>query len=320
MGNARTFLVNWALARQQGWKVLMRIDDLDGPRVKAEADRQALGDLAWLGLEWDGPPTWQRADTAPYDAALAALQRRGLIYPCNCTRSQIKQAVSAPHGDEHELRYPGTCRPKPPMPQATVPQSKIKTQESKMALRLLVPDEDVHFQDELCGPQRVNVQQQVGDFVVATKIGLPAYQLAVVVDDARQNVTEVVRGDDLLRSSARQALLYRLLELDPLPRYWHLPLVLGPDGRRLAKRHGDTRLAYYREQGVPPHRIVGLLAFWSGVQGRREPMDTAQFRERFRIDRLPEAPVTFTKEDHEWLTCRTARNPAPSPQRGRGLG
>ena len=169
------------------------------------------------------------------------------------------------------------------------------------ALRLLVPDEAIAFTDEIAGAQRINVQEQVGDFIVATKAGLPAYQLAVVVDDARQGVTDIVRGDDLIRSAARQLLLYRHLRLAPIPRYWHVPLVIGEDGRRLAKRHGDTRLSWYREQGVPAERVIGLLAAWCGIVPDAAPMSAAEFRQRFNITRLPRGPVVMRGADHAWL-------------------
>lgn len=299
LGNARTFLVNWALARRSGWRIVMRVEDLDGPRVKPGATEQALDVLRWLGLDWDGEPVYQLCDLAPYRQALARLHERGLIYPCRCTRKEIEQAQSAPHEDDHELRYPGTCRPTT----SPVHENAALLQEDATAWRVIVPDEDVTFTDMFHGEQRVNVQQHVGDFVVATKAGLPAYQLAVVVDDARQGVTDVVRGDDLLGSTARQLILYRLLGLAPLPRYLHLPLVLGPDGRRLAKRHGDTRLSTYREQGVAAQRIVGLLAWWCGATDEREPMSAATFAQRFELGRMPRGPVTFTHEDEAWLTA-----------------
>lgn len=299
LGNARSFLINWALAKQNGWRVVLRIEDLDGPRIKDQADTLAIDLLRWLGMDWDDGPYYQANDLAPYHAALSKLMEQGLIYPCTCTRKDIQEAQSAPHDDGHELRYPGTCRPTSDEERLTDGGELLK--ESRQAWRVIVPDEAIGFVDRLHGPQEVDVHGQVGDFIVASKAGLPAYQLAVVIDDARQGVTQVVRGDDLIRSTGRQLLLYRLLGLGPVPAYTHLPLVLGDDGRRLAKRHGDTRLDHYRELGVPAERIIGLIAYWSGVATERVAMDARAFAGGFSLDRLGREPVTFTKEDEAWL-------------------
>lgn len=294
LGNARTFLVNWVLARQRGWWVLLRIEDLDGPRIKAEAARQAIDTLAWLGIDWDEGPTYQTHDLAPYREALTRLAAQGDAYPCRCTRSQIAAAaLSAPHDDEHDLRYPGACRP--------AARSPIKYNASEgEAWRLVVPDEAISFEDEFFGATSHNTQQSVGDFVIATKAGLPSYQLAVVVDDARQGVTHVVRGDDLLTSTPRQRLLYDRLGLDPPPSYFHLPLVIGEDDRRLAKRHGDTRVDRYRKAGVRPERMLGLLAEWCGLGERRE-VSIAEFIRKFDLAKLPRDSIKFTTADDAWL-------------------
>ncbi len=311
LGNARTFLINWAIARGQGHRLLLRIEDLDGPRVKEGASEQAIEDLRWLGIDWEGGPLYQRSDLAPYRDALARLKQQGLVYPCTCTRSEVVAVQSAPHGDDHELRYPGTCRPGAGVSGTGGGGARgiggggggggVALATDAAAWRVVVPDEVVQFTDQLCGPQRVDVQQQVGDFVVATKAGLPAYQLAVVVDDARQGVTEVIRGDDLIRSTGRQLWLYRMLDLTPVPQYIHVPLVLGPDGRRLAKRHGDTKLATYRQQGVRSERVIGLIARWCGVVDHNEPMGASEFLNGFALTGLPRGPVTFTQKDHAWL-------------------
>lgn len=299
LGNARSFLVNWALAKQRGWKIVLRIEDLDGPRIKGEADKLAIDLLAWLGMDWDEGPHYQAQDLTPYHAALCKLLEHRAIYPCTCTRKDLQEAQSAPHDNGHELRYPGTCRP------AENDSCDLGCddilRDSHQAWRVIVPEGDITFEDQLHGPQSIDVHQQVGDFIVASKAGLPAYQLAVVIDDARQCVTQVVRGDDLIRSTARQLLLYRLLGLQPEPTYTHLPLVLGQDGRRLAKRHGDTRLDTYRQRGVRPERLVGLLAFWSGITTDRTEMETHTFAQAFDPGKLGLEPVTFTKEDEAWL-------------------
>ena len=299
LGNALTFLSTWALARQAGWTILLRIEDLDTPPVKAGADRQVIEDLAWLGIDWDEGPVYQRADLKPYQAALDRLHRAGHVYPCACTRRDLESAASAPHAGDHEVRYPGTCRPAPGAPAPPPPVLDGRPQPA--AWRLRAPDGSRAVRDLRLGERTFDIQREAGDFVVATKAGLPAYQLAVVVDDARQGVTDVVRGEDLLASAARQDLLYELLGLGPPPRYQHLPLVVGPDGLRLAKRHGDTRIAAYREAGVPAGRVIGLLAHWCGMNEVRAPMAAGEFLKRFDADRLPRGPVVLAAGDEAWL-------------------
>ena len=296
LGNARTFLVNWVLARQRGWEVVLRIEDLDGPRIKPGSSEQAIELLEWLGLDWDEGPYYQLANQSAYQSALRQLAEQGVIYPCWCTRKQLEDAaLSAPHGHDHDLRYPGTCRP----PEGQLVDTSLLS-TTGVCWRLRVPDRPMRFEDTFAGQQTHHVQQTVGDFLVATKTGLPSYQLAVVVDDARQKIDQVVRGDDLLASTPRQLLLYENLNLGPLPTYMHVPLVIGEDGRRLAKRHGDSRLIHYRQQGVSPERVLGLLAQWCGLGPRRE-ITSDEFLDRFRLDQLPAAPIVFTKTDDAWL-------------------
>lgn len=299
LGNARTFLVNWALARQRGWDIVLRIEDLDGPRIKAGATEQAIELLEWLGLDWDEGPYFQLHDLTAYEAALKQLAEQREIYPCRCTRKELEAAsLSAPHGHEHDLRYPGNCRP------AEGEQVDVGLLgESGVAWRISVPDEAIFFDDAFAGRQEFNVQQTVGDFLVATKAGLTSYQLAVVIDDARQGVDQVVRGDDLLASTPRQMLLYERLGLGEPPTYTHVPLVIGEDGRRLAKRHGDSRLVHYREQGVAAERVLGLLAEWCGL-GPRAEISADEFSDRFQLAKLTSEPIVFTAADDAWLLLK----------------
>ncbi len=306
LGNAFAFAVNWALARQHGWQVLLRMEDI-GARIQPGAGALAIETLQWLGLDWDGAPLWQSRDTEPYRAAMAQLWAQGQIYPCGCTRRELEaqQEASAPHEGDHEIRYAGTCRHKI-HPQAQLPNfaRPLAPAEIKHALawRLRVPDGPVAYTDSLRGTCACDVQAQVGDFVVGMKANLPAYQLAVVVDDARQGVTQVVRGADLLDSTARQMLLYHMLDLQP-PTFTHLPLVRGTDGLRLAKRHGDTRLPRYQAAGVRPERIIGLLAFWAGAQEARAEMSLAKFTAALDLAKMPKDGIVFTPEDDLWLTA-----------------
>lgn len=296
LGNARTFLVNTALARQNDWRILLRIEDLDTPRVKPGVIDETIDTLRWLGLDWDQAAPLQSADLGPYRAAMRTLASLGVVYPCELTRAQVDAAASAPNEGEHEQRFPPELRPPSFAPGRPVPFDREDTN-----WRLAVAPGVIAFEDAFAGPQAHDLASSIGDFVLWTRRGQPSYQLAVVVDDARQGVTEIVRGDDLLNSAARQILLRKLLGLGEPPRFWHLPLVRGADGRRLAKRHGDTRLAHYRERGVPPERVIGLLAEWSGLPGPRRPMSTKEFCERFDVRTMPRTDIIFSEADDRWL-------------------
>lgn len=299
LGNIRTFLVNWAMARQRGWRIVMRIEDLDGPRIKPDAAEHALNTLQWLGIDWDEGPYVQSHDLSPYVAAMSRLAADAAAYPSELSRKEIEQAASAPQSDvsplgelgHQELRFPPELRP---------PLVARAFDDVNTNWRFVVPPGEVTFNDEFAGPQRHTPLDTIGDFVIWTKRGQPAYQLAVVVDDARQGVTHIVRGDDLLDSAARQLLLYRALELKNEPAYCHLPLVVGEDGRRLAKRHGDTRVSMYRELGVTPQRLIGLIARWCGIAGASE-MSAAEFAQCLDLGTMPRSSVVFRSEDDAWL-------------------
>lgn len=299
LGNARTFLLTDLIARTRGWRVLLRIDDLDGPRVKSEAAEQAIDDLRWLGIEWDErvPDQSQRSDI--YRHALDTLLSAGRAYPCICSRKDVERAASAPHRDDGAGVYAGTCR-------GRWSRAELATLETgrPACYRVAVDDAPVLFQDMLAGAQQFDLRELTGDFVVFKSDGQAAYQLAAVVDDHDQGVTDIVRGDDLLDSTPRQILLRDLLGLGPHPRHWHVPLVIGPDGRRLAKRHGDTRLATYREQGVPVERLLGLLGYWCGLTDGRHPVTLAQLRREFDLQRLPPHAIVMTEQDEAFLRGR----------------
>lgn len=291
LGNARTLLVNWALARREGWRILLRIEDLDGPRVRPEAVDGVRRTLEWMGLDWDEGPVIQSDELAPYRGAIERLAREGRAFPCALTRGQIAAAASAPQQGSGELVFPAALRPA---------SWEKRFEDAKTNWRLLAPDEDVAFVDAFAGPRSFNPARTIGDFVIWTRRGAPAYQLAVVVDDSRQGVSEVVRGDDLLESTARQLPLYRALGLSPEPRHWHLPLVVGPDGRRLAKRHGDSRLDALRAAGVSAEAVIGLLARWCGAP-TGGAMTAAEFRDALDLGRVPREPIVFKPEDEAAL-------------------
>ena len=243
LGNARTALLAWLQVRAAGGTLVMRVEDLDQGRVRPGIMDAQLADLRWLGLDWDegpgvgGPfaPYVQGERRDRYRAAIRELNRQHRLFACGCTRREIAEAASAPHGAGDEgPRYPGTCRPAKDL--AGDPDHP---DERPCALRFRVDREPVEFLDLLHGPQCFDPGAETGDFVVRRKDGVAAYQLAVVVDDAAMGITHVLRGDDLLPSTARQILLYRALGLEP-PRWLHVPLLLGADGGRLSKREGAT--------------------------------------------------------------------------------
>lgn len=288
VGNARTYLIAWLSARSRGGRVLLRIEDIDSPRVKMGAVDAIYDDLDWLGLDWDGEPVVQTHRVPLYRTALDQLKERELVYPCTCTRSDVERAASAPHLEHEGPMYPGTCAGRRVADAADLG-------EAPYCWRMRTGDAVVSFDDRFRGPTTLSLRELGGDFVVWKSAGTPAYQLAVVVDDAAQGVTEVVRGDDLVPSTPRQLLLYRALGLTP-PRFVHVPLVVGPDGRRLAKRHGDTRLAALRSAGVTAEALVGLLAWSCGWLERVEPISVAELIPRFRLDAIPGAPFVLTAQ------------------------
>jgi glutamyl-tRNA synthetase len=288
VGNARTYLIAWLSARAQGGQVVLRMEDIDSPRIKPGAAEQALEDVRWLGLDWDGEVVVQNERLPLYERALADLQHQELVYPCTCTRSDVERAASAPHQEHEGPVYPGVCAHR-----RAADAAALAGQSS--AWRFRVPDETITFADSYHGSTTLNPRAVGGDFVVWKSAGTPAYQLAVVVDDALMGVTEVVRGDDLLPSTPRQHLLYRALGHPP-PKFAHVPLVVGPDGRRLAKRHGDTRLATLREAGVNPGKLLGLLAWSCGWLPNIQPVTAQELLPRFRLDTIPSRPFVLTPE------------------------
>ena len=277
LGSLRTALVAWLFARSQGARFLVRIEDLDPQRSRPEFEHSQLGDLAALGIDWDGVPVRQSERRAAYEEALAALLGAGLLYPCFCTRAEIREAASAPHGELPEGAYPGTCR--------ALSEAERRRREAEgrpFALRLRAEAARVDFEDRLLG-MRSGV---VDDFVVRRADGVPAYQLAVVVDDAAQDIGEVVRGADLADSTPRQILLAQRLGL-PVPRYAHVALVLGADGARLAKRHGSVTLA---DRAEPAQATLSLLARSLGITTDPRPARAADLLSGFDPDRLPQVP------------------------------
>jgi glutamyl-tRNA synthetase len=276
LGNLRTALLAWLFARSAGARFLMRVEDLDTGRVRPHFESEQLADLQAIGLDWDGPVVRQSERTALYEAALERLATGGLVYPCWCTRAEIREAASAPHGPLPEGAYPGTCR-------ALTAREVAERERSGRppARRVRAGAAQVTFHDRLAG----DVTGVVDDFVVRRNDGAFAYNFAVVVDDAEQGVREVVRGADLLDSTPRQLWLGARLGL-PEPVYAHVPLMLGPDGARLAKRHGAVTLAERVALGESPATVRGALAASVGLAAPDEEPSMGRLLERFDPETL----------------------------------
>ena len=284
LGNLRTALVAWLSARSQGGRFVMRVEDLDPVVARPEHERAQLADLAALGLDWDGDPLRQSERGPIYETAIAELETAGLTYPCYCSRREIADAASAPH-DGPPGAYPGTCRHLD-----AAQQAQRQAEGRRPAWRLRASGQAVTVIDVLHGP----VTAVVDDLVLRRNDGVAAYNLAVVVDDAAQQVTEVVRGDDLLSSSPRQAYLAQLLGL-AVPTYFHVPLVLGPTGARLAKRDGAVTLADLATFGVSAVEVRSRLAASLGLCRDDEQPTMDQLLDRFDPMILPTYPWEFDK-------------------------
>jgi glutamyl-tRNA synthetase len=265
VGNLRTAVLAWLFARSDGSRFVVRIEDLDRVASRPAIVRSQLADLRALGIDWDGEVVRQSDRFALYDSALARLEAAGDLYPFYCTRREVAEAASAPHrpGPGAGLdAYPGTCRDLPP-----ARRDSLAAEGRRPSLRVRAGGQAVSVVDRLRGRSTAVVD----DFVVRRNDGVAAYQLAVVVDDADQGIGEVVRGDDLLDSTPRQVWLARRLGL-PVPAYAHVPLVLGPDGRRLAKRHGAVTLDDLAASGVELPAVLGAMAASLGLAAPGEPV------------------------------------------------
>ena len=267
----------------------MRMEDIDSPRVKPGAAEQAIFDLCWLGLDWDNGPIVQMQRLPLYQNALEQLKSLESVYPCTCTRTDVERAASAPHLEHEGPLYPGTCAGRKVADAAALG-------DKPYAWRMRTGSEPISFDDGFRGPTTLDLSDLGGDFVVWKSANTPAYQLAVVVDDAAQGVTEVIRGDDLVPSTPRQILLYHALNLTP-PHFVHIPLVVGPDGRRLAKRHGDTRLAHLRQAGVTPEALIGLLAWSCGWLPEIQPIAARDLVKRFDLESITREAFVLTGDN-----------------------
>ncbi len=290
LGNIFCALLAWLSARSQNGSMLLRIEDLDTSRCTEEKARILMDDLLWLGLDWDsgaapGGPAgkfYQSRRSEIYKSFFDKLSAQDLIYPCFCTRSEL-HAASAPHASDGHFVYPGTCRV------LTQQQRQNKLQRQKCAWRIKTPDETISFDDRHYGRQSLNLAREWGDFIVRRSDGIYAYQLAVTIDDALMGVTEVIRGRDLLSSTAPQMYLYSLLGFKP-PQFGHLPLLTAADGRRLAKRDLDLDMGALR-QNYSPEEVTGKLAFMAGLLPKAEPVKPVELVPLFDWQKIPKADI-----------------------------
>ncbi len=287
LGNLRTALVAWLMARRGGGEFIVRMEDLDRVTSSPAHEVAQLAALHSIGLDWDGEVVRQSERFDLYRAAVERLRAAGLVYECYCTRREIRQAAAAPQGADPEGTYPGTCRHL-----SKEERLAMKATGRRAALRLRSDGRVVSFHDLFAGTQT----GRVDDVVLQRNDGVPAYNLAVVVDDADQGVTDVVRGDDLLATTARQIELHRLLGL-AVPRYGHVPLALAPDGTRLAKRHGAVTLDDLAARGCSPGDVCARLAASIGIDTGGRAVMAADLLDRFDPELVPRTPWRLTTGD-----------------------
>ena len=286
LGNLWSALLAWLSARSQGGEMVLRLEDLDPDRCTRAWCDQVMRDLEWLGLTWDNEPVYQSERTAVYAQAFRALEERGLIYPCYCTRAE-RLAASAPHSSDGQTIYDGRCS------RLTEAEREALSQTRRPAWRVKVGQESITFCDFLYGEYKEDLKTDCGDFILRRSDGVYAYQLAVVADDAAMGVTQVVRGSDLLSSTPRQIYLQRLLGL-PEPEYGHVPLLLAADGRRLAKRDRDQELGELQSRYTAPE-LLGRLAHLAGLIPEPAPITAQQLIPLFSWEKLPRQDLKVEK-------------------------
>ena len=292
LGNVFSALMAWLSVRSAGGTMVLRIEDLDPDRCRPEYAEQLKDDLRWLRLDWDTEQTPQSRRTEAYRERFERLREMGLVYPCYCSRGEL-HAASAPHASDGNVIYAGTCR------DLTEEERAAKTR--RPAWRLIVPDEEIAFHDGLQGEYRENLARECGDFIIRRSDGVYAYQLAVVTDDAEAGVTQIVRGRDLLSSTPRQIYLQRLLGL-PTPEYYHVPLLVAPDGRRLSKREHDLDMGALRER-CTPEALLGCLAQLSGLRPTAEPVTAGELAAVFSWNFAAKENITIgnPEKKSEWV-------------------
>jgi glutamyl-tRNA synthetase len=297
LGNAWAFLLAWLAARSRQGTVILRIEDIDPQRSRSEYADAILEDLAWLGLDWDhgpgseGPfgPCRQSERLRFHVQAISRLEAAGRVYPCYCTRRELRTLAGAPHVGDEGAPYPGTCRNLSP-----AQREKAEAEGRRACLRLDTQGETVRFNDAVQGTQSFSLADCGGDFALRRSDGIVAYQLATAVDDGLMGITQVVRGRDLLPSTPRQVILLRALG-HAVPTYAHVPMLLDETGERLAKRHGSLALRSLRESGVSGAAVTGLLGRLAGIHPDGAPCTPHDLVQAFSLDALPRQDIRVTE-------------------------
>ena len=280
LGNVFSALLAWLSVRSQGGEMVLRIEDLDPDRCRPEYAETLKDDLLWLGLDWDKEQMKQSLRSDAYEEIFEVLRAKGMVYPCYCTRTEL-HAASAPHASDGRVLYAGTCR--------NLSEEERAAKTKKPAWRLIVPDREISFADGLQGVYGENLQKDCGDFIIRRADGVHAYQLAVVTDDAAGGITQVVRGMDLMSSTPRQLYLYELLG-KPAPTFYHVPLLVAPDGRRLSKREKDLDLGALRKT-MTARQLLGSLAHLAGVIDKNEPVSAPELAQVFDWNKVKREPI-----------------------------
>ena len=300
LGNAWTALLAWLDIRKSKGTMVLRIEDLDPDRSRREYAEGLMEDLRWLGLDWDEgpdrggafPPYNQSERSERYQGVFEKLEQAGLVYPCFCSRAELRSVVSAPHAGDVEVPYSGRCAKLDVNVMA-----RLRAQGRRPSYRLRVGAAVVEFTDEVYGLQRQVLSEVCGDFVIRRSDGVFAYQLAVVADDMDMRIDRVLRGADLLASTPRQIFLWQLLGSPP-PRFVHVPLLVGADGSRLSKRDGSLAIAALRRTGIRPEAILGQLSVWAGLAEKAEALQAKDLIEAFEVSKLPREPIVVTDALH----------------------
>lgn len=293
LGNAYSSLLAWAHAKSKNGQFILRLEDLDERCHNPEITQQLITDLHWLGIEWDEEPYIQSDRLSIYEDALNIIKSKAEVFPCFCTRADL-HAASAPHASDGTPIYSGACY--------KLNSSEIEELKHahRYALRLHVPDNEIAFNDVVMGEYTQSLSDDCGDFVLRRSDGIFAYQLVCVVDDIASGVTEIVRGNDLLSSTPRQMYLYELFDAKA-PQYLHHPLLVAPDGRRLAKRNKDCTIMSLRDRGAKPEDIIGYVAFSSGQIDTLEQMTREEFLSIYNASKIPKENVVVHQSDIDKL-------------------